>query len=41
MIDIVGLVTGQDKADNYMENIIHFLQETTDAQITDIIKEII
>ena len=41
LIDIAGLTSDSDMADNYMENIIRYVEENTDAQITDINKEII
>jgi len=41
LIDIAGLASDSDKTENYMENIIRYVEDNTDAQITDIIKEII
>ncbi len=38
LIDIAGLASDSDKAENYMENIIRYVEENTDAQITDTIK---
>jgi len=41
MIDIVGLASDTSKTENYMEGIIRYIEENTDAQITEISKDII